>query len=189
VEVRLSRRTLMRSSALAAVAGCLPAIAWSKEKKGSRARIVDFLDALRLSRMYTIEVAQAMPEEKYNFRPVPEVRSYAQQLLHIAESLPGLFEIFIEGKKAPTHSFSEAGKEEFKSKVDVLARLTEAYDYVDKASAALTDDKLDQSTKYFRRDVLRSRVLHNILDHTTHHRAQCVVYLRLNGIKPPDYRA
>ena len=101
----LSRRALMRSSLVAAFAGCLPEL-WGQgvlDPVVARAKsagaapqlhfIPEFLDELKLSRAYTLECAQAMPAEKYEFRPVPEVRTFGQQMVHISEAVPGLYEL------------------------------------------------------------------------------------------------
>ena len=197
----LSRRTLIRSSLVAAFAGCLPDL-WAQTKApdpgavrtpsgGSQIRFIpEFLDELKLSRAYTVECAQAMPREKYEFRPVPEVRTFGQQMVHLSEAVPGLYELFIEGKKAPTHPFSEGGKEPVLSKEEVIARLGVGFDYVERAAARLRESALRKPTKIFGWKVIsKHRMLRFLLDHTTHHRGQTVVYLRINGIQPPLYRA
>ena len=196
----LSRRTLIRSSLLAAFAGCMPELWAQPVPDPATARpaaagtqihfIPEFLDELKLSRAYTLECAQAMPGEKYEFRPVPEVRTFGQQLVHLSEAVPGLFELFVEGKKAPTHPFSEGGKEPVLSKEEIVARLGLGFDYVERAAAKLRDSALRQPTTIFGGKVVsKHRMLRFLLDHTTHHRGQTVVYLRLNHIQPPLYRA
>ena len=128
----LSRRTLMRSSLVAAFASCLPEL-WAqgaaadpvvaRPAAGGQIQFIpEFLDELKLSRAYTLECAQAMPAEKYEFRPVPEVRTFGQQMVHLSEAVPGLYELFVENKKAPTHPFSEGGKEPELSKEEIIAR-------------------------------------------------------------------
>ena len=197
----LTRRTLIGSSLLAAFAGCLPEL-WAQAKPepvavrtaaGGAPQIAfipEFLDELKLSRAYTLECAQAMPGERYEFRPVPEVRSFGQQMLHLSEAVPGLYELFVEGKKAPTHPFSEGGKEPVLSKEEIVARLGMGFDYVERAAAKLNVATLRQSTKIFGGKVIsKHRMLRFLLDHTTHHRGQTIVYLRLNHIQPPLYRA
>ena len=196
----ISRRTLMRSSLVAAFAGCMPQL-WAQTASpdpvaarpaaGTGLRMIpEFLDELKLSRAYTLECAQAMPAEKYEFRPVPEVRTFGQQLVHLSEAVPGLYELFIEGKKTPTHPFSEGGKEPVLSKEEIIARLGLGFDYVERAAAKLRDSALRQPTKIFGGKVIsKHRMLRFLLDHTTHHRGQTVVYLRLNRIQPPLYRA
>ncbi|HEV2021173.1 MAG TPA: DinB family protein [Terriglobales bacterium] len=198
----LSRRTLIRSSLVAAFAGCLPELwaqpvapdpAAARVAAGAGARIQfipEFLDELKLSRAYTLECAHAMPPEKYEFRPVPEVRTFGQQMVHISEAVPGLYELFIEGKKTPTHPFSEGGKEPVLTKEEIIARLGVGFDYVERAAGKLNPSALRQTTKIFGGKVIsKHRMLRFLLDHTTHHRGQTVVYLRINGIQPPLYRA
>ena len=196
----LSRRALMRSSLVAAFASCLPEL-WAQrpaaDPVGARPAagaqiqfIPEFLDELKLSRAYTLECAHAMPGEKYEFRPVPEVRSFGQQMVHISEAVSGLYELFVEGKKAPTHPFSEGGQEPVLSKEEIIARLGLGFDYVERAAAKLRASALREPTKIFGGKVIsKHRMLRFLLDHTTHHRGQTVVYLRLNHIQPPLYRA
>ena len=197
----LSRRTLIGSSLVAAFAGCLPEL-WSQpaapDPAAARAPaagpqiafIPEFLDELKLSRAYTLECAQAMPPERYEFRPVPEERSFGQQMVHLTEAVPGLYELFVENKKAPTHPFSEGGKEPTLSKEEIIARLGMGFDYVERSAAKLSVATLRQTTKIFGGKVIsKHRMLRFLLDHTTHHRGQTVVYLRLNHIQPPLYRA
>ena len=198
---QLSRRTLIGSSLVAAFASCLPEL-WAQGKAdpavvrspaGGRPQLSDipeFLDELKLSRAYTLECARAMPPERYEFRPVPEVRSFGQQMIHLSEAVPGLYELFVEGKKAPTHPFSEGGKEPVLSKEEIVARLGVGFDYVERAAAKLRPSTLREPTKIFGGKVIsKHRMLRFLLDHTTHHRGQTVVYLRLNHIQPPLYRA
>ena len=200
-----SRRTLLRSSALAAFAWCVPEMwplagtpagpaasplpAAAKTGSGRMTIVEDFLDEVRQSHAYTLECAQSMPGDKYGFRPVPEVRSFGQQMVHIAEAMPGLFDLFIEGRGTPSHALSEAGKEQFSSKADVIARLEESFGYVGNAAQRLKDKALKARVQAFGREMTKRRMLRFLLDHTTHHRGQAIVYLRINGIRPPTYRA
>ncbi|MGH8457861.1 MAG: DinB family protein [Nevskiales bacterium] len=152
--------------------------------------VADFLDEVRQSRAYTLECAQAMPEDKYGFRPVLDTRTFGQQMAHIAESFPGLYELLIEGKTAPTHAFSEAGKEQVASKADVVRRLNEGFGYVERAALRLKSSSLEAIIQGVGgREVTKRRALRFLLDHTTHHRGQAVIYLRMNGVRPPPYRA
>ena len=194
----ISRRTLMISSVTAALGMCVPEL-WPQGRtlghitqpgRPGAAYGSDFSDEIRLSRAYTLECAEAMPEAKYFFRPVPEVRTFGQQMVHIAESMRSLYELFIEGKSSPTATLSEAGKELVRSKMDVVIALRDSFDYLDHASARLNDSVLQARVQFLNnREASKGRVLRFLLDHTTHHRGQTIVYMRLNGIVPPKYRA
>ena len=198
-----SRRSWMKRSALAALGLCAVEMgATQAERPGRQGRqgntlfvplftyLPDFSNMLSLARDYTVECAQAMPEAKYRYRPVPDVRSFGQQMVHIAESVKGLYEIFVEGKGAITNALSEAGQEVVRSRAEVVTQLRQSFQYVDAAVAKLTEYELGQRISFLGdRQLARWRVLDFILDHTTHHRAQTIVYLRMNGVQPPSYRA
>ncbi len=150
----------------------------------------DFADMLALSRDYTLECAESMPEGKYPFRPNSEVRSFGQHMVHIAESLRGLYDMVLSGKNTPAAPLSEAGQEAVRSRAEVVSQLRQAFDYVATATATLTEMDLGQRVSFLgNRQLARWRVLDLILDHTTHHRAQAIVYMRMNGVRPPPYRA
>ncbi len=195
----ITRRSLVQSSAAAVLGLCAPQL-WGQARTLGHAPaqtvtrapsgfLFDFADQARLSRAYTLECAQTMPEAKYFFRPVPEERTFGQQMVHVAESWRGIYEMFIDGKEASV-TLSEAGQELVKSKGDVLAQLRDSFDFVDRAVARLSDAALEVRVQFIdNREVVRRRVLEFMLDHTTHHRAQCVVYMRINGVRPPVYRA
>lgn len=192
---RVSRRMVLQSSALAALASCLPTMEAQTARRNSRSGmstsvVADFLDEVRQSRAYTLECALAMPEDKYGFRPAADTRTFGQQMVHISESFPGLYELLIEGKTAPTHAFSEAGKEQVGSKEDVVRRLNEGFGYVERAALRLKVKSLEDVIQGVGgREMTKRRALRFLLDHTTHHRGQAVIYLRMSGIRPPQYRA
>lgn len=197
-----SRRAWMKTSGLAAVALCAGEM-WAQGERPCRqgrqggtvfvplfTYLPDFSDMLGLSRDYTIECALAMPESRYGFRPAQEVRTFGQHMVHIAESVRGVYEVFVEGKAGPTNALSEAGQEQVRSRAEVLSQLRQSFDYVGGAVGKLSEFELGQRVSFLgNRQIARWRVLDFILDHTTHHRGQTVVYLRMNGVRPPTYRA
>lgn len=139
----------------------------------SRADILEQLRARWIaSSEYTVAVAERMPADRYSFRPTPEQMTFAEQLLHIAEQNQ-LILAEVRGATAPSPRRGASAK------ADVLARLDETrtlgLDVLQWAPAAADTA-----------DALNGLML--ALDHTTHHRGQAVVYLRLNGITPPEYR-
>ena len=195
-----SRRSIIKGSPLAAIALCMPEICLQAARRNASpekpettsstgAVIEEFLEQLRHSRAYTIECAVAMPEDKYAFRPVPEVRSFGQQLVHIAEANGSIMEWHVEAKKNPSWPYSGNGKERITSKGDVIAQLNASYDYIEKGLSHMTDAMLrDRVKAEDGQEFSRQWGLHLILDHATHHRGQVVAYLRMNRIKPPEYR-
>lgn len=192
----------MKSSALAVLGVCALEMGAQVERPGRPGRqggtvfvplftyLPDFTNMLTLARDYTVECALAMPEARYGYRPVPDVRTFGQHMVHVAESVRGLYEVFVESKTGLGNPVSEAGKEVVRSRAEVVSQLRQSFQYVEAAVGKLSEFELGQRIGFLgSRQLARWRVLDFILDHTTHHRAQTIVYLRMNGIQPPTYRA
>jgi uncharacterized damage-inducible protein DinB len=115
-----------------------------------------------------------MPADKYAFRPTAEQMTFGQQLVHIAEQNQL---IFGEMLSVAAHEKRPVAL----SKAEALAKLKETttlgLEVLQERASALPTDVAE---------VLNGMML--ALDHTTHHRGQAIVYLRLNGITPPEYR-
>jgi len=135
---------------------------------------------------YTIEFAQAMPDDKYGFKPTQEVFSFADQLLHIAGSNYWFFSA-LKGEKPPVPE--EALKSEGKSKDDVVKILKESFALGDAYVEGLTDTVANEELAVGKNKIIKWKLVLFAVDHLSHHRGQLVVYLRLNGIKPPEYRS
>lgn len=197
---QVSRRTLLRTSLLGLVAGCAPRL-WAQSERGGYPRpglrrgptadsVSELMDEISQARACTVECAEAMPEDHYGFRPVAEERTFGQQMVHIGESVRSLFEVFVQDKPQPTYTLSEAGKEVVKSKADVANLLRESFTYVHRGAADLTDVDLELRVQFLEnRPFSKSRVVRFLLDHATYHRGESAVYMRLNGVRPPRYRA
>ena len=134
------------------------------------------------SKTYTLKLADLMPEDKYDFRPTPEEMTFREQLLHIADNMTWLSSsyLFAEGPAKRT-------TKEKLPKAEVLKILAQAYDLGLKAHGNVKERQLDEQVKFFAGPMSRRQVLILMHDHKTHHLGQLIVYLRLNGIKPPAY--
>ncbi len=109
----LSRRTVLKTSPLAAIALCLPEplCAGTTDpalmgKSGALGR--GLVDAIAVARLHR-RMRDGQPENKYNFRPVPEVRSFGQQMVHIAEANGSIMEMHVEGKQKMSWPYSGDG--------------------------------------------------------------------------------
>lgn len=146
-----------------------------------------FLDAaitkLQNSKEYTLKVANKMPEEKYGFKPVPDEMSFGEQLLHIAANLNWLTSSYITSSKSPvTKAATQVQK-----KGEIIQVLSNTYDLAIAALKSFEATHLADTVSFFAGPKTKLQIINLISDHQTHHRAQMIVYLRLNGIKPPGY--
>ena len=140
---------------------------------------------------FTMAVANAMPAESYNFRPVPEEMSFGQLMAHI--SLADISACAVaSGQKIPALPAKiMALRSDPKTEIDKDAAVSFASDtfgFCQHAVEAITPEQLDKPMKSGSREMTAFEWLWSYFTHTAHHRGQAEVYLRLKGIKPPDYQ-
>jgi len=148
----------------------------------------EFVHDWQISKQFTIDVAEAMPADLYTFRPNPEEMTFGEQMIHIAFSNVYRFHE-ISGIK-PAFPF-DPEKGPAADKETVLKSLNESFDYVIDVLPKITPEQLKHTWHIpswkGRNDPDGRAMILNMFVHTAHHRAQCEVYLRAKGIKPPTY--
>jgi len=137
---------------------------------------------------YTNEYLNAAPADKYGFRPVDSIRSFAEQMLHLAAANAGL--VFIAtGAGYPFASQNFEKLPVLQNKDSVWYYVNTSYDFAIRAVQQLDFNKLTEVVSWNlpmgRRSETRLAWLLKAFEHQTHHRAQCAIYLRLMGVKPP----
>ncbi len=134
------------------------------------------------ARAYTKEYLDAMPESGYALKPTKEMRSFAGQMLHIADANYGIVGTATE--VAPTAKDLEKSNDVVK--VSVTEKVLASYDFAINAIKNYPDAKWAEMIKLFNRfDVTRGQVIDKAFEHQTHHRGQTTVYIRMAGATPP----
>jgi len=133
---------------------------------------------------YSKEYLDAMTEDGYKFKPTPEMRTFAQQFIHLAIDNFG-FASTITGKANPYPNSDETEKDPtLQSKATAIKFVMDSYDFAINALSSLTAAQLQEKTG--KRGFSREQYFFKAFEHQTHHRGQTTVYLRLKGIKPPN---
>jgi uncharacterized damage-inducible protein DinB len=135
---------------------------------------------LTTSRDFTLKVAEQMPEADYGFKLTPPQMSFAEQMAHLASDQVVLLAPFTTGKPAP-------GKPASMSKRDVIAYVRQTYDQSIALVSKLTPAQIEKGYSGFGPPMTGVELLMFVLDHSTHHRAQAEMYLRVKGITPAEY--
>lgn len=155
---------------------------------GSVVDMNEFVQDWKQSKQFTLAVAEAMPAEFYTFKPNAEEMSFGEQMVHIAGSNVFRFHQ-ITGADAP-FDFNPA-KPPTTDKQSVMKMLDQSFDYIISVLPQITPEQLKRTwhipSWQGRTDPDGRAMIMNMFVHTAHHRAQCEVYLRVKGIKPPDY--
>jgi uncharacterized damage-inducible protein DinB len=127
-----------------------------------------------------VAAAEAMPADKYNFKPTPEMNSFAHLMIHIVQSNTLLCSK-ISGNAAPDSKLAETdGKDK------LVAGLKASFEFCTTALANVDDSKLGESMVLFGgRPASRAAALIGLSDGWSDHYGAQAIYLRLNGILPP----
>ena len=134
-----------------------------------------------------IAMAEDFPEDKYDYKPTPAQRSFAEQLLHAAGA--NYFFVYpAMGKPMPKEE--DPKRADFKTKADVVAYVKKSF--ADGAEVIKT--KGDKGMSDLLVDPFANqqmRVLdmaYGFIEHSGEHYGQLVVYYRVAGLVPPESR-
>jgi uncharacterized damage-inducible protein DinB len=148
----------------------------------------EFVHDWQISKQFTLDVANAMPAEFYNFKPNPDEMTFGEQIVHIAAGNVFRFQQ-ISGVK-PSFAF-DLGNLPSADKPTATKFLEQSFDYTISVLPQITPEQLKRTwlipSWKGRNDPDGRAMILNMFVHTAHHRAQCEVYMRVKGIKPPDY--
>lgn len=151
----------------------------------AQVKVADMVKEWERSKAYTKEYLDAMPENKYALKPTPDIRSFAEQLLHLADGNYG-FASYATNAKSP-YAQAELEKSNDKSKTNVSKLVLASYDFVIDNMKNMSEAQLDESFKLFGKfDMTRRMALAKVFEHQAHHRGQATVYIRLAGVTPPQ---
>ena len=139
----------------------------------------------RLRNMLTSIVA-AMPEDKYDFRPTKDVRSFRELVVHlISDNFSHLG--YVSGKSKEDSDKLADKYKNVRTRAEMVAALNDSYDYGDKVLAGLTDENaMDKVTAMRGEHTNRVGAVLEAFEDQMDHYGNLVVYLRLNGVVPPE---
>jgi len=131
------------------------------------------------SKNYLIEVAEAMPENSYNYKPTERQMSFQEQLIHIQGNMEWLSTKYFLGEKS--EKINPTSKEE------TINYLKASFEKVAETIKNTPLKELTTEVDFFSGPKSKLQLLNLLQDHVTHHRGQLIVYLNLNNIEPPKY--
>src|SRR5438105_2195621 len=192
----LEKKSMSKSpflaAALFAVAFAIPAYAQDAAKKDAAVKPADpeskvVLDSWNDIGRKLIAMAEDFPEDKYDFKPTPAQRSFAEQLLHVA----GANYFFInpaKGEKPPAEE--DPKRTNFKSKAELVAfvkkSMADGADVIkskgDSGMSAMMTDPFDN------RQVRVIDYAYGFIEHMGEHYGQLAVSYRVAGLVPPESR-
>ena len=127
-----------------------------------------------------IKAAESMPEENYDYKPSPDIRSFGALVAHIADANTFYCSAYKGAMKKPTASSKT-------TKADIVAALKAAFsDECDSVYDGLTDAAANEMVKVRSSEMTKMGVAIRNLGHDNEEYGYLAVYLRLKGIVPPS---
>lgn len=184
-------RTAQMCVAAALLIGSTMTNAFAQVPGGNRVSTI-FQNQLSLVENDVVRLAEAMPADKYDFRPsggeFTGVRTFGEQVRHVATMIYMTAAIVLEEKSPYGPGTNDNGPDDITGKDAILAYLNASIAYARKAMASLNEQNaLDPLKTYFGLQP-RAEVASGVAYHSYDHYGQMVVYARMNGIVPPASR-
>jgi len=136
------------------------------------------------AKAYTKAYLDAMPESGYSFKPTPEMRTFAAQMLHLADA--NFYFASSASGKPSSFGQKSAEKTVTQNKEATTKAVSDSYDFVIACIQSMTAAQFQETAKVEGKVVPKGIIFNKAFEHQTHHRGQTTVYLRLKGVKPPE---
>lgn len=127
-----------------------------------------------------------MPADKYSFKATDSIRSFAQQMLHLAAANVGLPSGAIGNP--PAFAAGLEARSSAQTKDSVMYYVTASYDYVINGIKNSNTATWGEKSKFFNFEETKLVWFMKAFEHQTHHRGQTTIYIRLVGVRPPNER-
>lgn len=150
-----------------------------------RAQFLDDLDTLHTK---MLALAEAIPADKYSWRPAPGVRSVGEAFMHSASEFYTFAPAAFGAQRSPIIERSREGFQKFEAsstKPDVLKHLKEGFAYTKQALAVLPDTSIAGKRKLFGGEHTIIETSFAVTDDLHEHLGQLIAYARMIGVTPP----
>jgi uncharacterized damage-inducible protein DinB len=172
---------LILMSASSAALAQAPAPTGAAPTTGARAEALRIIQDAenKLTRL-----GEAIPAEKYTWRPAKDVRSVSEVLLHVAAG--NYFITKRLGTEPPAGLNPQGFDKSTTDKAKVLDWVKKSFDHVKQAATKLTDADMEKTAPWFGdRQASYREILFFLGAHDHEHLGQTIAYARMNGVTPP----
>ena len=128
-------------------------------------------------------LAEAIPAEKYTWRPSPDTRSFAEVFLHVSAANFNLYKLV--GTPPPAGFDVKGFEKSTTDKTKVIAILKDSFAHARKAITAMPDADLDKGLDWFGGKNTERGILLFVVRHAAEHLGQSIAYARFIGVVPP----
>ena len=154
----------------------------------------DLLDPLNYAEQEVLALAQAIPAEKYSWRPGKGVRSAGEVYQHIANG-NNLILTFVAEKPLDRKALMQMIQDNAKleqtvtDKDQIIANVRQSFEKARAAIMNTSEQEMNRRVKFFNTDGTVRGVLISLTGHAHEHLGQSIAYARMMGIVPPWSKA
>ena len=159
---------------------CIAATAWSQESMQATQKVAQSF--LAQNEKAIVSLGNAIPEEKYGWKPAEGVRSVGEVLLHVAQ---GNYYLLMNIGIPPPATIDMMGMEKIQGKAKIIETLEASFKFVNDNILSIKDNQLNDKVKFPWAEMSKHAALYLMVDHTGEHKGQLIAYARSNGVVPP----
>jgi uncharacterized damage-inducible protein DinB len=148
---------------------------------------LQFIKDWERDKAYTIDYLNTVPADKYSFKATDSVRSFAQQMLHLAQSNVNVMS-FVTGEPNIIGDRILEDSKTAQTKDSVMYYVVASYDLAIDGLKKMNTTSFNEKVKMYNWEETKYAWLLKAFEHQTHHRGQTTIYIRLLGLHPPQER-
>lgn len=141
--------------------------------------VKEFLGQIDFVKGRLTQLAEAMPEDKYNWAPDEGVRSVGEVFVHAAEANYYMLSL-MKGEK-----FEMNSSENKSDKKSALSLMEESFSSLKESAAQFTEEDLNKEIEAFGMKFSVRNFMVTVVAHLHEHLGQSIAYARMNGVTPP----
>jgi uncharacterized damage-inducible protein DinB len=152
--------------------------------------VQEFLGQVDFMRGRVTQLADAMPQPTYEWRPMDGVRSVSEVYLHVA--FGNYICVTISGGNVPEEvgfvmDFSKENNWDTQTtdKVAIMEKMNKSFDILKERIASLTEEDLNREVEAFGMKMSLRNFIVSMIAHCHEHLGQSIAYARMNGVTPP----
>ena len=143
----------------------------------------EFLNELKIQEDKFLALAQAVPADKYTWRPAEGVRSFSEVFMHVAAANYNLPKVI--GTSPPAGFKVQGFDKSTTDKPKVIDALRGSFAHMREAVLNMPDSEVEKQLDWFGAKSTYREVMLFMIRHNAEHLGQAIAYARMNGIVPP----
>ncbi len=144
--------------------------------------IEEYLVKWENSKKYLLDIINTLPEEKLDFKPADEAKSFRELTVHMVSNMVWLSTDYLDGG-----GFDNEYKNRDLNKEELVDLVEKAFKYSYESVQNYDTTKLNEKQSFFSGPMSGYQILRLMNDHCSHHRGQLTLHLKMNNIAVPRY--